>query len=316
VLAAGLGALSAALALCALSEHGWSLSLGLALAGAASGVACGAAQAAIITAQPEHAERALNRWNAYAAAGDVLAPLLVAAVAYGGGSHRVALALIAGVTGVHACAAYRAPAASAACASSASDAAESAAPVPAPEGSARASHARLWLMLLAAATCTLLDEIVVALAALRLHEARCSPSLAAATLATYSIGGLAGALAAERALHVFSARRVLLVSALLSLATLALFIAATSALIAVPALFVLGAAAAPHHPLAQAAAYRLAPGRPGLVQALAQVFVVLEALMPLAIGALASWFGLSVALAALALQPLVMLLVALTPRRA
>src|SRR6185295_4129309 len=107
LLAGGLGVLSASLALCALSEHGWSLSLGLALAGAASGVACGAAQAEIVTARPEHAERALNRWAAFAAAGDVLAPLLVAAVAYGGGSHRVALALIAAVTGVHACSAWR-----------------------------------------------------------------------------------------------------------------------------------------------------------------------------------------------------------------
>jgi predicted MFS family arabinose efflux permease len=172
----------------------------------------------------------------------------------------------------------------------------------------------LWLTLCAAACCTLLDEIVVALAALRLHEARCTPALVAATLAAYSLGGFAGALAAERALLATSAQRVLVASALLSLAALVLFIVAPSPFVSVAALLVLGAAAAPHHPLAQAAAYQLAPGQPGLVQALAQAFVVLEALMPLAIGALASSFGLSAALAALALQPLVMLLVALGPR--
>jgi hypothetical protein len=310
VLAGGLGALSASLALCALSQHGWSLSLGLALAGAASGVACGAAQAELVEARPEDLERALNRWTAFAAAGDVLAPLLMAAVAYRGGSHRVALALIAAVTGLHAWRAHRAPVAPA----EGARAGERDAAAGFRRREFGLGGPRLWLMLFAAACCALLDEIVVALAALRLHEARCTPALAAATLAAYSGGGFAGALVAERALLAAGAQRVLLVSALLSLGALALFIAAPSQPVAVIALLLLGAAAAPHHPLAQAAAYQLAPGQPGLVQALGQAFVVLDALLPLAIGALASAYGVNAALAALALQPLMMLLVARAPR--
>jgi hypothetical protein len=63
------------------------------------------------------------------------------------------------------------------------------------------------------------------------------------------------------------------------------------------------------------AAFEQVPGRPGLVHALTQLFVPFDVGLPLAIGALAAWAGLGPALLALALQPLLMLYVALAMRR-
>ncbi|HMI92387.1 MAG TPA: hypothetical protein VK509_13520, partial [Polyangiales bacterium] len=89
------------------------------------------------------------------------------------------------------------------------------------------------------------------------------------------------------------------------------FLAVSSPLAACAGLCVLGAAAAPHHALLMAAAYQLVPNRPGVVSALSNALVPLDVLLPLAIGLLASRFGLATALAALAFQPLVVLATAL-----
>jgi predicted MFS family arabinose efflux permease len=106
-------------------------------------------------------------------------------------------------------------------------------------------------------------------------------------------------------------RALLIASAVISALALGTFIAASSPLVACAALCVLGAAAAPHHALLMAAAYQLVPDRPGVVSALSNALVPLDVLLPLAIGLVASRFGLSAALAALALQPLIVLATAL-----
>ncbi len=56
--------------------------------------------------------------------------------------------------------------------------------------------------------------------------------------------------------------------------------------------------------LLKAAAYEEAPGRPGVVNAIAQVFFGLELALPLAVGFVAAHYGLVLALASLSLQPL------------
>jgi hypothetical protein len=157
-------------------------------------------------------------------------------------------------------------------------------------------------VLFAAAMCTLLDEIAVALVALRMtRDLGANEALTAASLTAFSLGSLAGAVATDRM------RAVLGVSALASAASLALVIAARSPLQAVAALFVLGASAAPHYPLLKAAAYDAVPGRPGLVNAAAQVFVVLDVSLPLALGMVAAQSGLGAALACLSAQSLFVL---------
>ena len=101
-------------------------------------------------------------------------------------------------------------------------------------------------------------------------------------------------------------------SALAALVALGVFATTRSPVLAASALFVIGVAAAPHYPLAQAAAYELVPGRPGLVNALAQLFVVVDLVVPLAVGAVAERFGLGAAILTLALQPVVIVAAALT----
>jgi hypothetical protein len=99
------------------------------------------------------------------------------------------------------------------------------------------------------------------------------------------------------------------------LVALVLFVSASSPSIAAVALVLLGASASPHYPLCLAAAYKLVPGKPGLVNALSQAFVWVEIVAPLVLGAMASRYGVAVALSTLSLQPLVVLLVVLFRRR-
>jgi hypothetical protein len=65
----------------------------------------------------------------------------------------------------------------------------------------------------------------------------------------------------------------------------------------------------------QAAAYDLVPNRLGLVNAAAQVFVVFELLLPLAVGVIAARAGTAAALASLVVQPVFVIVVALAVLR-
>jgi hypothetical protein len=90
----------------------------------------------------------------------------------------------------------------------------------------------------------------------------------------------------------------------LCLASLLLLSVSDSALASLVLLAVLGLSAAPHHALVQAAAYEELPGKPGLVNAALQLFVLIEIAAPLLAGVLAAEVSLSAALFALAVQPL------------
>ncbi len=289
--------MAVALALCALADRPWLLALGLGVAGAASGVACASAQAELVAAFAGNADRAMARWTTFAAAGDVLAPLLVGAVLACGGSYRAGLLAVAALLLLQVTVTRR----------------SRSAPVKiqaAPHESWRAAlgRPRLWALLFAAEFCALLDEILAALAALRLtRDLGASQALAAAGLTALSLGSLLGAAALDTLSARISSRRLLVVAGAASLAALGLLLASQSALHAIGALFLLGASAAPHFALIQAAAYEAVPGRPGLVNAASQLFFGVEIVLPLVLGLVAARFGLAVAIACLALQPLVVL---------
>jgi predicted MFS family arabinose efflux permease len=308
VLATGLAALAISLALSALTSQAWLLSLGLSVAGAASGVTCACAQAELVCAEPKRAARAMSRWTAFASLGDVLSPIVVGATLWSGASYRAALGVVAGAVACQALLVLRSG-------SSATLACEAEVRLPLTAAATLARQPRLWLCLLAAAFCSLLDEVVVALAALRLHvDLGWSASFAAWSTIGFPIGGFVGAVTAERLLARFSPRSVLLGSASACLAALVLFLASGSVFTLLPALMLLGACAAPHYPIVKAAAYDLAPGQPGLVNALAQLFSVLEVGMPWLLGLIAMRFGLAAAIAALAAQPLLLIAIALRSR--
>lgn len=316
IVAMALFVLAFALAACALAEEAWLLSLGLALAGAASGVGCAAAEAELVSTYPGGPSRAMSRWIAFGAVGDLLAPLVVAGVLALGASHRAALFGIAALIALHGLRMARAAARAERAVEPARHAAGGdEAPEPTLTAALRSALAmpRLWWLLFATAACTLLDEIVVAFAALRLHgDLHWSEAAVAAMLSACSFGAVLGALATERLLARFTPAALLSASALAALIALGVFATTHSAAVAAGALFVIGVAAAPHYPLAQAAAYELVPGRPGLVNALAQLFVLVDLASSLAVGVIAARFGLSAAILSLGLQPLVILAVAVS----
>ncbi len=292
----------AALALCALASRPWLLGLALGVAGAASGVACASAQGEIVGAFAGNADRAMARWTTFAAAGDLLAPLLVAGVLACGGTYRAGLLAVAAVVLLQVIVTRR---------SSATPARSAAGP----HESWRAALARprLWALLLAVEFCALLDEVVVALGALRMtRDLGAGEALAAAGLTAFSLGSLAGATATDALCAKISARKLLIVAGCASLGALGLLVVSRSPLQALAALLLLGASAAPHFALIQAAAYAAVPGRPGLVNAASQLLFAVQIVLPLAVGLVATRFGLAVALASLSVQPLVVLAVALT----
>jgi MFS family permease len=339
LLASGLGGLAVSLVLASMASSPWLLAAALSLAGAASGVACDSAQAELVTRHPGGPALAMTRWIAFAAAGDALTPLAIAAVYWIGGTHRSVLALCGVLLGVHAYVVYRAqkraPQPLAAApeplvhddesvdrAPEAERPQPSAADMPEDEESAsmplRAALAasvrkpRLWLFLFGSASCALLDEVVVALAALRLHQdLGWTESHAALVMSGLSAGGVIGALISERLLASISSRRLLAYAATGSLLLLSVIVMASSAWLIISALFLLGMTCSLHWPLVKAAAYELVPGQPGVVNALQQAFVGMDIGLPLLIGVIASQYGLATALASLTAEPIILLIVAL-----
>ncbi len=289
------------------TRSGWGLALGLTLAGTASGVACGAAQALLVTGHPRGADRAMLVWTTFAAVGDLLTPIVTAGAIALGLSYRGAMVAIAAVVAVQIAGLLRS---------------EPRPPAPEPLGDVGEEDApaeplgvalrrairlpRLWAWLLAAASCTLLDEIVVALCALRTtQDLRASESWGAVAAVAFAGGGIAGAMLAERLVARRGSRTLLVASSGICAVAMLLAVATSSPLTLALAMLVAGAGCAPHHALAQAQAYQVLPRNPGTVQATAQLLVVVDIVAPVAVGLVADRFGLRWALASLVLQPVV-----------
>lgn len=309
VLRGGLLGLAGSLLLCAVADRPWMLAVGLSLAGAASGVACNAAEADLVARHPGGSARAMSRWVTFGAIGDALAPVIVGGAIALGHSYPLALVVIAGVVVVHA-ATIRPESDEVVAAADDEDEEER------PSWRALLAQPRLWWVLFGAAVCTLLDEVVVAMIALRLARDLGATELAiAACLTACSAGAVVGAAATEWILARVAPRTWLLVSAAATLLSIAAVVVAPSPAWLLVAATILGVTCAPHYPLLQARAYDLVPGRPGLVAAASQVFTVLQVLLPLAVGLVAARWGTGVALASLAVQPVVVAVVALVVDR-
>jgi MFS family permease len=308
--AGGQVALIASLLVVALTPSAWGLTAGLAVAGAASGIACGAAQVMLIARDGDGA-RAMTRWTTFAAAGDVLAPIVTACALAFGSSYRGAMLAVAALVAVQ-FVLTRGGARSSGNVAHAD--ANANVDVDAEESSLRAAlgdawkRPRLFTWLAIAAACTLLDEIVVALAALRIErEEHASATLATASAVVFALGGTIGSALTERAIARVHPSRILAASGVACAAALAIFLAMPTAIASCAALFVVGLACAPHHALAQARAYAELPERPGVVQAIGQLFVIVDIAAPLALGALADRFGLRIAIACLLIEPAIII---------
>jgi MFS family permease len=304
---AGQGVLAASLCLAAWTKSAWGLTIGLALAGAASGVACGAAQALLVVANPRDTDRVLVRWALFASIGDFLTPLITAGAIASGSSYRGAMTAIAVVVAAQCVGTARVL--SGGHAEFPADNRDDSPALSEPLRSALARalrRPRLWAWLFAAASCALLDELVVALAALRLtREQGVDEAFAAAAVAAFAAGSVLGSALTDRAVGRFGRRRVLLASAVLCAIALVPEAHARTAAPSCIALFAIGVLAAPHHALAMAQAYDVVPGNPGTVQAMGQLFVLVDILSPLAFGLIADRYGLGEAMTWLVLQPVV-----------
>lgn len=258
-----------------------------------TGVACGVAQAGLV-ASASNPSRAMTRWALATSVGDLAAPLVVGTLAAVGLGWRAALAVAAGGCLFVLVATARAPLSEAT-----PDGDDHTSTIEALWGALRTPRLLAWLA--AIASCTLLDEIVLMLAALRAGGEPWATSL---QLGALVVGDGVGLLAAEQALRRWSPRRVLIFSAAATAAGLGGWLVAPTVATGAAALFVVGASAALHWPLAKAAAFASLPGRPGLVNALDTLASAFDLVAPLGVGLIASRFGVDAAIAALVLQPL------------
>jgi MFS family permease len=304
----GQGTLAISLTLLACTKSAWVFTVALTFAGAGSGVACSAAQAMLVT-DAASVEQALVRWTLFASVGDVAAPIVTASALALGFSYRAAMLVVAVIVGLQCALLLRSPTTLRA------QTADSRTDETLWSALQRAVRCKaLWLWLAAAATCTLLDEIVVALAALRMvHDQGASPAVATAAAVMFSGGAILGSAVGDSVVARFGWRNVLAVSAGLCLVSLAAVVGAESRVSFAIALFAVGVTCAPHHALTFARAYETMPKNPGTVQAVGQLFVVVDILAPVILGVVADRWGLRAAMACLVVQPVIILACASRP---
>lgn len=279
------------------------LGVALALSAPAAGMSSSLAEGCLAEMSGCHRERAMARWMLAGALGDLCAPGLAALAALAGLGWRCAIAAVGALLAAHAFAVLRGP--------------RLFSPVE-QEAAVRRTRLRdvlgrrsLLLWLFAATICTLLDEAFVLLASSWLHDGvGASKAAAAASIGVWAAGSAIGAFVTERMLRRFSVHAVLVTGAALCIAACLGWLAAPSIALAGSGLFVVGLSAAPLWPIAMARAYGSCPGRPALVGAAANLFVPLEIALVVGAAHLADAAGTRVALAAMAVQPVVLLLLA------
>jgi MFS family permease len=298
----------------------WGLLAAVALLGPASGCAIGLSQATLVDNQAtlvdnhlESADRALARWSLAATVGDLAAPALLAGLGLFALGHRAALLIVAAASFVYAALVARAL------------------PVTAPPPEAEPSLAEnlrqawhaartvpeLLLWAFGCLLCTLLDETLVAFGASYMHHALgATPTMRAIAFGAWTAGSLIGLAIADRLLARTPPLRVLAASASLCAAAHLTWLFIPSQIAAIAGLFVIGATACVHYPIAKARAYAAVPGRSGLVNAVISAFLPLEIALPIALGAIADHVSTRAALLVLLAQPLGLLLIAFRASRA
>lgn len=288
------------------------LFLAMALIYPASGAAVGLAQAALIDISPDDAARTMTRWTISAGIGDLLGPAVVAAVLASGFGWRplfwLAMGLWLGLAALlwH----QRFPQVERA------HGATSRTPWQEVRGNLRAALGKPLLLRWLAVTllASLLDEIFLSFAGLYLSDAvGLAPSAVSLALGAGLAGSMLGLLVLDRLVSRVDPARLLRWASLVVLAGLTVLVAAHSGWEAAAALFVIGLSAASWYPVAKGEAYRMLPGRSGMVQALSVVLGTPVSLgVPPLIDFAAGWLGITAGLGLLSLAPILALL--LVPR--
>lgn len=316
-MAAALCIYALSLAFAASTRSPWVFALAWTATSLATGVFCGFAQSELIQRSPGREERTMAEWTLGSAIGDLAGPLLLAGAASVHVGFRDAWWLVALLFVAWAYLIGRARPASARDASAESEDELNDEPTKLRlrelGGHLRATPGLLaWL--LATTLCSLMDETLVALCALWMQQRFGTASTVTLGVLSLMLGGLLGLVVLHRLSTRVAPARLLLVAAVGAGLTLSLWLAASSLAMALVALFGLGFFSAMHYPLAQAAAYRCLPSHSTAVAALSQFFGPIDLLIPLVLGLLADRYGLGVAIAGLAIQPLALVLATLRRR--
>jgi len=285
----------------ALSGGPIALAVCLALYGPASGCALAASEGLLVESRPEERERTLTRLNLAGALGDLAVPILLAALAWLGLGWRVALVLAAASAALLAIVHGSARALDQKLTLEAGDEGEESASVLEALRFAFGTR-RLLAWCVAGALTSLLDEVLVAFAMVKLGDA--SALERAFAVGAWTAGLVGGLFVLERFVDRLDSRKVLLASSVVVAASLSTIACTRDVVTASVALFVLGASSSTLHPLASARAYASLPGRPALVNAVAAGLMPFHMLAPLLLGALAHWFGTPVALLAILVAPI------------
>jgi MFS family permease len=294
-------------ALAAAAAHAfWIVLVALAAWGPAGGSAIGVSQMVLMDARPDERERSMAQWVIAGTIGDMTSPIMLASLAWAGFGWRAGF-VTAGVLAL-ALAAWAA--------ATPFPARIPSAPVEGPTesvlGAMRSAlrERRLVAWSLGIACCALLDEILVAFAALRLRDLGLDVAARNVVMAALMAGFIAGAVGLERCVAGRDPLRLLAACGAACVASYVAWLFATGPVTAALSLAAVGLTSAPLYPIVKAQAYRALPDRAGAVNAVRGLFLPLEMLAPLALGAVADRFGVLAALSLLLLQPIALLLLA------
>jgi Na+/melibiose symporter-like transporter len=295
----------------------WVLGVMLALWAPMSGLACSIAQSALVGSTPDERERRMADWTLAGTLGDLMTPAVLYGCAVLGLGWRgpfvvsgVLLVIWAGVI------ARKMPERVSETSGVGDEDEEEELGYFAGIRVALANR-RLVGWLLAVGMCGLLDETLAAFATLFVRD-NLGGDLAAqsATLLGFTAGSIAGLLVLQRIPKTVDPIGVLIWvsagSAASYLAWLASPTTFASAALSVPVGFFTSFL----YPIAMAQAYRAMPGRPGLVNAVGNVFTPIDLLAPALMGLIADRHGVLMALACLVGQPIAVGLIAIRRRLA
>ncbi|HUB43157.1 MAG TPA: MFS transporter [Streptosporangiaceae bacterium] len=290
----------------------------------ASGSFVSLSQSALMDSATDRQAQRMVRWTLAGSAGAVAGPLLVAAVLAVGGSWRLAFMACTGCSVLAWLAVATTGRADRASGSVAASPAAGITPareddgVPGDDesgwpgwrlaiGIVRSSGALRWLLLLQVSD--LLLDVFTTFLALYLVEAVHAGPLGAALGVGVRLGaGLACNVILIQLLERFDSRRVLRASVCLALGLLPAFLLAPGLGAKLMLLALLTLATAPWYPVLEAELFGSLPGRSGLAVSLSSVAGLAGGLGPLAVGLLAQGLGLSWAMTALCVAPVIMLM--------
>ncbi|TMQ05865.1 MAG: MFS transporter [Deltaproteobacteria bacterium] len=305
----GLAIMAAAQLVAAVAPGPVTLTSALSVWGLAAGAANSLSELTLIDHRPDERARTLARWTLLSLLGYVGAPVVLGGLALIApqAAWRVGFAIAGAMLAVWAVAvSLRAfPAAAVAAVDD---------EPPLWQAAREALRDRVLIgWLFGTALCSLLDEILIVFASLHVRdELGATATGQNAVVVAFIAGGAIGLVGLERLLARYGEHRLMIAAGLACGAAFAAWLAAPALWLSVVLMVPVGATAAPLYPLATAQAYARCPGRSSVVLVASHLFAPLVLALPWLLGWVADRAGTLCALALLAVQPIGLVVLALT----